>query len=496
LEAADDPARPTDHARPAETRLSAYQRLRRRVYRWLEVGPAGDAQGRWVDRLLIALVISAVLLVALETEPDFEEQWGDLFAFAELCIGTVFLVEYLARLWIADLHPPFRRYTPLGARLRYALQPVALIDLLAVLPFLLAPLLSAGDFKVLIFLRLARFFKIARYSPALRSLANAVFAERHAIGASLIIIFGVVMVAATAMYMAERHVQPDSLGTIPAAIWWALTTVTTVGYGDVVPVTRIGQMIGGLVMLLGYGLFALPVGIVATAFAREIHSRDFAITWGMVARVPLFQDLKAAEIAEITKLLRAQSAAPGQVISRRGEPANSMYFIASGAVEAVFETSRMRLEEGAFFGEMALLAERRRTATVSAVSPTQLLVLDSHDLRGLMRRKPAVARHVLDEVMRRRDASGGDMLEEEIVAAQADTVDRRRAGDAGDGEEPATEAAMPEVEETMPDLFAQDPQPDLSGEDDGAQDAQARDEETPDDDLPDDTVPGDRTRPA
>ncbi|WP_417771205.1 cyclic nucleotide-binding domain-containing protein [Stappia sp.] len=216
----------------------------------------------------------------------------------------------------------------------------------------------------------------------------------------------------------------------------------------------------------------------------------------MVARVPLFQDLKAAEIAEITKLLRAQSAAPGQVISRRGEPANSMYFIASGAVEAVFETSRMRLEEGAFFGEMALLAERRRTATVSAVSPTQLLVLDSHDLRGLMRRKPAVARHVLDEVMRRRDASGGDMLEEEIVAAQADTVDRRGAGDAGDGEEPATEAAMPEVEETMPDLFAQDPQPDLSGEDDGAQDAQARDEETPDDDLPDDTVPGDRTRPA
>jgi hypothetical protein len=133
---------------------------------------------------------------------------------------------------------------------------------------------------------------------------------------------------------------------------------------------------------------------------------------------------------------------------------------------------------------------------VSAVSPTQLLVLDSHDLRGLMRRKPAVARHVLDEVMRRRDASGGDMLEDEIVAAQADTVDRRRAGDAGDGEEPATEAAMPEVEETMPDLFAQDPQPDLSGEDDGAQDAQARDEETPDDDLPDDTVPGDRTRPA
>jgi voltage-gated potassium channel len=231
--------------------------------------------------LLIALVLAAVALVALETVPSLASEWDDSFALAELVIGATFLAEYLARLWVANLHPPYRKDRPLMARLRYALQPAAIVDLLAVLPFVLGILLVPTDFKVLVILRLARFFKLARYSPALRSLTNALLSERHAIGASLIIIFGVVMLAATAMYMVERQVQPQAFGTIPDAVWWAMTTVTTVGYGDVVPVTPAGKVLGGLVMLLGYGLLALPVGIVATAFAREIHSRDFAVTWGM-----------------------------------------------------------------------------------------------------------------------------------------------------------------------------------------------------------------------
>lgn len=120
----------------------------------------------------------------------------------------------------------------------------------------------------MVILRFVRFFKLARYSPALRSLANALLPERHAVGASPVIIFGVVMLAATVMYMVEREVQPKAFGTIPVTVWWAMTTVTAVGYG--------------------YGLLALPIGIVAVAFAREIHSRDFAVTWGMVARVPPF----------------------------------------------------------------------------------------------------------------------------------------------------------------------------------------------------------------
>nr|WP_283776607.1 cyclic nucleotide-gated ion channel [Stappia sp. WLB 29] len=445
-------------------------RLRWRLYRWLELGSAGDPQGRWFDRLLIALVLAAVALVALETVPSLASEWDDTFALAELVIGTTFLAEYLARLWVANLHPPYRKDTPLMARLRYALQPAAIVDLLAVLPFVLGILLVPTDFKVMVILRLARFFKLARYSPALRSLTNALLSERHAIGASLIIIFGVVMLAATAMYMVERQVQPQAFGTIPDAVWWAMTTVTTVGYGDVVPVTPAGKVLGGLVMLLGYGLLALPVGIVATAFAREIHSRDFAVTWGMVARVPLFQDLRAADIAEIARLLRGRSVKAGQVISQRGEPASSMFFIASGLVEMTIGQARVHLEEGGFFGEMAVLGERRRSATVMATSDAQLMVLDSQDLHALLIRKPDLARRILDEMRRRRDLPRGDIVEEEIAeAAEVEPVgepaDETEDALASDGE--GLSDMRPDTE-VLPDLFsglpdAQDRDPDGDG---------------------------------
>ena len=126
------------------------KRFRWRLYRWLELGSAGDRQGRWFDRLLILLVLAAVALVALETVPSLAAEWGDGFAIAELVIGATFLAEYLARLWVADLHPPYRNHTPAMARLRYALQPAAIVDLLAVLPFVMGLLLVPADFKVMV----------------------------------------------------------------------------------------------------------------------------------------------------------------------------------------------------------------------------------------------------------------------------------------------------------------------------------------------------------
>ncbi len=416
--------------------------LKTRLYRWLELGSAGDPQGRVVDRLLVGFIFATVVLVLLESVPSVAARWGRLLDLAELAVGATFFIEYAIRLWVADLHPPYRRMRPLVARWRYARQPAAIVDLLAMLPFVAGLLTPADELQAFIVLRLLRFLKLARYSPALRSLANAIAGERHAIVASLLIIFGAMILSATAMYLAERHVQPDVFGSIPAAMWWATATLTTVGYGDAVPVSGVGKVIGGVVMLLGYGLLALPVGIVATAFAREIHSRDFVVTWGMVARVPLFDDLKAAEIAEIAHLLRAQSVRAGDTVTRRGEEASCMYFIARGAVEIEIDERRLRLGEGAFFGEMAILGRRHRMAEVTALEPTQLMVLQAHDLHRLMTEKPEVARKILAEVEERAretlvGTDAGDIVDEELADAATvpdllDEADDETGADAGD----------------------------------------------------------------
>ncbi|MCA1299963.1 cyclic nucleotide-gated ion channel [Stappia indica] len=459
---------PADESAPNKRRRSispdGAPAIKRHTYRLLELGAAGDTQGRWVNRVLALFIIGTVVMAVLETVPEVDEEWGGLFDLLEIVAGVLFLAEYLARVWVADLHPPFRRFKPLGARLRYCSQISAIIDLMAILPFLLALVLPTIELKILIVLRLTRFFKLARYSPALRSLANAVAGERHALIASLVIIFGVILVAATGLYLVERNVQPEKLGTIPGAMWWALATLTTVGYGDVVPVTAPGKILGGLVMLMGYGLFALPIGIVATAFAREIHSRDFVVTWGMVAGVPLFEDLKAAEIAEIAKLLRALSVDTGQVITRKGAEADSMYFIARGAVEVALDNSRVRLEEGDFFGEMAILGGRRRVASVFALEATQLMVLEAHDLHRLMRNQPEVARKILDEVQERARMGSlpDDIIEEEVSRAKQ-VVETLKEEGVGVG-----------ADLTEPELFDVE----TDGEEEGGEDA--RESEAPD----------------
>lgn len=413
------------------------------AYRLLERGITGDPLGRRVNLVLVVFIVVTVVVALLDTVPELAEAHGRLFELAETAAGIAFFAEYAARLWVADLHPPLRHYGPLGARLRYAVQPSAIIDLVAVLPFIAAFFMPDYALQTLVIIRLARFLKLARYSPALRSLINAIVQERHALIASFVIIFGVVLVAATGMYLVERHAQPEKFGSIPDAMWWALATLTTVGYGDVVPMTAMGKVLGGIVMLTGYGLFALPIGIIATAFAHEIHSREFVVTWAMVARVPLFDDLKATEIAEIAKLLRAISVPAGEVITQQGEQANCMYFIADGLVEVDLGHARIELGEGAFFGEMAILGERKRAATTTALQQTSLMVLEASDLHNLLQRNPDLAERILREAEERsalKPYADVDIAEEEL--------EQEEAQEPGEDEE-----VVRETREEEPELF-------------------------------------------
>jgi voltage-gated potassium channel len=269
------------------------------------------------------------------------------------------------------------------------------------------------------------FLKLVRYSPAMRSLLAALHAERRTLFGCIVILTGAVLLFASLLYAIEHKVQPDKFGTIPQAMWWAIVTLGTVGYGDVVPVTLLGKVVSVFAIVTGLAMIALPVAIISTAFADEVRRRDFVVTWGMLARVPLFSHLGASEIADIMRLLRAQTIESGEVVVRRGDAATSMYFITAGEVEIDLPNQRVRLSDGTFFGEIALLRRTNRSGTVTATRKTKLLALDAQDFHALIERLPALAAHVRETAQARLadspEAPKGDLAAGEIaLAAQAD----------------------------------------------------------------------------
>jgi voltage-gated potassium channel len=392
-------------------------RLRYRVYEILDQSLAGDRVAALVHRVIVALIIGNISAVVLETVPSLSARFEPLFLSFEAISVSGFFVEYALRLWASVEHPELQHLPAWRARLRYALYPSATIDLLAILPFLLGVFLPS-DLRAFLVFRLARYFKLARYSPGMASLIDAVWAERRALIACLVILTGAVLVAACAMHLAESNEQPDNFGSIPAAMYWAIITLTTVGYGDVVPITPLGKVVASITAVAGLVMLGLPAGIIASAFAREIQRRDFMITMSMVSRVPLFSGLDGSAIAEIMRVLKARTVEQGNVICRRGDPATSMYFIAFGEVECLLPRGTVRLEEGQFFGEVAVLRRAERAATIRALIRTKLLVLDSHDLHVIMNQHPEIATRIEqiaeDRFELERVGQFGDMLAQEL----------------------------------------------------------------------------------
>lgn len=410
-----DAAAPAPRPLPAISALQPRSR-RRRVYEWLDDGSSSPI-AFVIHRLLILLVFASVTAVVLETVPALNARYGILFDFVEFLAIGLFTVEYAARIWAAPEHRPYADLSPWRARWQHMRTPLAVIDLMAILPFY-ASLLGGNSLRFLLILRFLRFFKLARYSPGMQSLARAVYAERHALLACVFIVCGLVLVSGATMYMVEGSVQPEKLGTIPDGMYWAIITLTTVGYGDVSPVTGLGKIVASVTALFGLAMVALPVAIIANAFSREIGKHDFVVTWSMVARVPLFQHLKAGDIADLMRYLQSQSFEPGELIVRRGDEAHSMYFISSGEVDIELPDQCAILCEGHFFGEIAVLRQTHRTANVRARTRTRLLVLDAADLRSLMDQKPEIAAQIARIASERlgKEIIGddGDMVTEEL----------------------------------------------------------------------------------
>lgn len=401
--------------------------LRDRLYELLEHSDLPHSVGSRFAHLIVAIVVLDVLAMVLASVPELDARLGPLFKVVEVAAVVAFALEYMARIWSVAGHSLHAR-TPARARLEYVVSGLGIIDLMAFLPAAIA--MTVGDRSTLVLFGMLPFLKLVRYSPALRSLLSALYGERRTLLGCLVIFTGVALLFASLLYAVEHRVQPDKFGTIPQALWWAVVTLGTVGYGDVVPITPLGKAVAVFTVIGSFVMIALPVAIIATAFADEVRRRDFIVTWGILARVPLFSHLGASEIADIMRLLRARTIETGEVLVRRGDPATSMYFITTGEVEIDLPNQRVRLTDGTFFGEIALLKRTNRSGTVTATRKTRLLALDAQDFHALIARVPALAAHVKETAEARladtAEAQRGDIAPAEIALAEQaqEPVDR------------------------------------------------------------------------
>ena len=374
------------------------------ILRQTNFSPSGR---RWRAFNLFALG-AGLLAVALSTIDGLPHILDDALTATIVIVAGIFLAEYVARLWAAPEAVRYAGMTDTAARLRWASSISGLIGLLAVVP---AFAITTGSLKAnsdmsAIFCILW-ILKLGVYAPAMTTLARVISNERATL-ASVLIIFIIILVAAsTATHMFERGGQPEQFGSIPAALWWGVVTLTTTGYGDVVPHTVGGKIVGSVVMVCGILVLALMTGILATGFSEEERRREYLRVWDQVTKVPMFTELGTVTLSEIVGKLRVRHYPPRIVVVRRDEPGDAMFFISEGEVEVRLPRDSVKLGQGGFFGEMALLDRLPRSATIVTTQPTTLLVLYASDFYAIASHIPSLVAAVEKEARRRRIENEG-----------------------------------------------------------------------------------------
>jgi voltage-gated potassium channel len=250
-----------------EARLTRVRRLQQRTHEILEATLPEDRAARVAGTAIVALIILNIAALCLETVKPVHEAAPAFFHWFEVVSVAVFSTEYVLRLWSCTASPAYAE--PFRGRLRYALRPMAIVDLLSVLPFYLPTELDLRFGRVF---RVFRLLKLGRYSEALRTFGRVFRARKEELVVTLTVLTILLIIASSLMYYAEKEVQPDTFSSIPASMWWAVVTLTTVGYGDIYPKTDIGRVLGGIIAICGIGMFALPTGILGSAFMEEIQA--------------------------------------------------------------------------------------------------------------------------------------------------------------------------------------------------------------------------------
>jgi voltage-gated potassium channel len=249
-------------------------RLKRRVWEILDVAKPGDVPSRVFNVFILSLIFLNLVAVIIESIREIEQRYEMFLHWFEIFSLVVFSIEYLARLWSCVSRPEYS--SSITGRLRFMARPMSIIDLFAVLPFYL-PFVHA-DLRFVRALRLFRIFRVAklgRYSSSVRLFGRVFKTSKEELLITLMVLILLVLISSSFMYFAENEAQPDKFPNIPSTMWWSVVTLTTVGYGDVYPVTSLGKLFAAIISITGIGMFALPTGILGANFVQEIQRQKF-----------------------------------------------------------------------------------------------------------------------------------------------------------------------------------------------------------------------------
>ena len=247
--------------------------LKKRVYQILELAQPGDKFSRAFDIFIISIILLNIFAVILGSIQTLAIKYSGFFRIFEVISIVIFTLEYILRLWTATENQRYKK--PFVGRIIFALTPLALVDIIAVIPFYL-PMLIPIDLRfirALRLLRLLRLLKIGRYSDSLRLFGRVIKSKKEELLITTFAIFILLTISSSLLYYVESGAQPDKFSSIPEAMWWGVATLTTVGYGDVYPITALGKLLGAIISLLGIGLFAMPAGILSAGFIEQINAR-------------------------------------------------------------------------------------------------------------------------------------------------------------------------------------------------------------------------------
>lgn len=351
-----------------------------------------------LSKLIAHIIILAILYMTIFR--ILENQLWELTGLPNLAktllilLLSIFTTEYLGRLWSApesctnlsiEIDDIRENEADNYYHVNYLISFLGIIDLLVILSILHnivgSDLNSWPNYVVVLGL-----FKLSRYIPGIEIVGAVVKKERQILMASLISLGLLVVILSTALYLAERNAQPEVFKNISAALWWGIVTMTTTGYGDITPITSTGRIVGGIAMLVGMAMLAIPAGILASGFAEEIRYREQINNWQIISNLELFKDLDSNCIADITRHLRSIVLPKNTVVFKKNSAPDAIYFIADGAVEVQIHPrppSTITLQKGDVFGETGLLENRKRNATIKTIRATRLMALDLQDFHRL-----------------------------------------------------------------------------------------------------------------